>query len=90
MSCGRPARPSSSTIRCCQTASPRSPVAIGTYAYVREGTETFLTTFGPAQYRSAAQYAAAVGSPLDAVLLGEEPDYARFGDVCDHAAPDRG
>ena len=54
---------------------------IGTYAYVREGAENFLQTFGPAQYHSAAQYAAAVGSPLDAVLLGTEPDYAHFGSV---------
>jgi len=54
---------------------------IGTYAYVREGTEKFLNTFGPAQYRSAAQYATAVGSPLAPTLLGEEPDFTRIGTI---------
>jgi Asp-tRNA(Asn)/Glu-tRNA(Gln) amidotransferase A subunit family amidase len=54
---------------------------IATYPYVREGAENFLRAFGPEQYRSAAQYAAAVGSPLDPVLLGTEPDFARLGSL---------
>jgi Asp-tRNA(Asn)/Glu-tRNA(Gln) amidotransferase A subunit family amidase len=52
-----------------------------TYPYVREGAENFLRNFGPAQYHSAAEYAAAVGSPLASVLLGEEPNYSRFGEL---------
>ncbi len=52
-----------------------------TYPYVREGTENFLRNFGPAQYHSVAEYAAAVGSPIASVLLGEEPNYSRFGEV---------
>jgi amidase len=54
---------------------------VSTYPYVREGTENFLRNFGPAQYHSAAEYATAVGSPLAAVILGEEPSYSRFGEV---------
>jgi len=54
---------------------------VSTYAYVREGTDQFLRQFGPAQYHSAADYAKAVGSPLGATIIGEEPNNARFGDV---------
>jgi amidase len=52
-----------------------------TYPYVREGTENFLRNFGPAQYHSASEYAKAVGSPLGPAILGEEPNYSRFGEV---------
>ncbi|MDP9065853.1 MAG: amidase [Pseudomonadota bacterium] len=54
---------------------------VATYAYVRQGTERFLDAFGPAQYHSAADYAKAVGAPLAAVLLGEEPENAKVGDL---------
>ena len=43
---------------------------IGTFPYVREGTETFLKEFGPAQYRSPAEYEKAVGAPLPATIIG--------------------
>jgi Asp-tRNA(Asn)/Glu-tRNA(Gln) amidotransferase A subunit family amidase len=43
---------------------------VGTLPYIREGTEAFLKTFGPAQYHSAAEYATAVGSPLPATIIG--------------------
>jgi Asp-tRNA(Asn)/Glu-tRNA(Gln) amidotransferase A subunit family amidase len=42
---------------------------ICTFPYVREGTEMFLQSFGPAQYHSAAEYERAVGSPLPATIL---------------------
>ena len=42
---------------------------IGTVPYVRQGTEAFLQHFGPAQYRSAADYEKAVGTPLPTTLL---------------------
>jgi len=54
---------------------------VSTYAYVREGTERFLNTFGPAQYRSAAEYERAVGAPLAAPILGKEPSNSQIGDV---------
>jgi Asp-tRNA(Asn)/Glu-tRNA(Gln) amidotransferase A subunit family amidase len=41
-----------------------------TFPYVREGTETFLKTFGPAEYHSADEYAKAVGSPLPDTIIG--------------------
>ena len=43
---------------------------VGTFPYVREGTEHFLAEFGPAQYHSAAQYETVVGSPLPPTLVG--------------------
>ncbi len=43
---------------------------VGTLPYVREGTETFLKTFGPEQFHSAAEYERAVGSPLPATIIG--------------------
>ncbi len=54
---------------------------ICTLPYIKEGTENFLAHYGPAQYRSAEQYAAVAGSPLpDVILRGMAPDmYARTG-----------
>jgi amidase len=54
---------------------------ISTYPYVLEGTDHFLKDFGPAQYHSAAEYEKALGSPLGATILGQEPSNMRFGDV---------
>jgi len=54
---------------------------ISTYPYVLEGTNQFLQAFGPVQYRSAGEYERALGAPLGAVILGQEPSYMRFGDV---------
>jgi len=59
----------------------RTASRVSTYAYVREGTDKFLNIFGPAQYHSAEQYAQALGQPLAPPILGEDPLYARFGDV---------
>ena len=52
---------------------------IGTFPYVREGTEKFLAAYGPAQYHSAAEYASAVGSPLPAVIIGRTPGESAKG-----------
>jgi len=41
-----------------------------TFPYIREGTEAFLKTFGPAEYHSSDEYATAVGSPLPATIIG--------------------
>ena len=54
---------------------------VATYAYVREGTEHFLNGFGPAHYRSVADYAKSVGAALAAPIVGEEPGNARIGEV---------
>jgi amidase len=54
---------------------------VSTYAYVREGTEKFLNTFGPAQYHSAAQYAQATGAPLSPTLIGEDAENVKFGNI---------
>jgi amidase len=48
---------------------------IGTSPYIREGTESFLANFGPAQYHSAKEYEQAVGSPLPSTIIGDaKPD----------------
>ena len=54
---------------------------VSTYAYVREGTDLFLKNFGPAQYRSAADYEKVVGAPLGAPIVGTETSNARFDPV---------
>jgi amidase len=59
----------------------RTAARIGTYPYVREGTDLFLKQFGPTQYHSAAEYEAVVGAPLGAPTIGTEPANSQFGDV---------
>lgn len=56
-------------------------IRVATYPYVKEGTDLFLKTFGPAQYHSAAEYDAAVGQPLGQAIIGTETLYAQFGDL---------
>ena len=41
-----------------------------TFPYIRDGTEAFLKTFGPAEYHSSDEYAKAVGSPLPDTIIG--------------------
>ena len=43
---------------------------VGTMPYIREGTENYLASFGPAEYHSAEEYKTAVGSPLPATIIG--------------------
>jgi amidase len=43
---------------------------VGTLPYVREGTETFLKEFGPAQYHSPEEYEKVTGKPLPATIMG--------------------
>jgi Asp-tRNA(Asn)/Glu-tRNA(Gln) amidotransferase A subunit family amidase len=50
---------------------------ICTLPYIKEGTEAFLGAYGPAEYRSAEQYAAAVGSPLPNTILNGMNDGSR-------------
>jgi len=44
--------------------------AVNTRAYRKEGMENFLRDFGPPQYRSAADYEKATGSPLPGTVIG--------------------
>jgi amidase len=54
---------------------------IATYPYVREGTDSFLKNFGPAQYHSAADYERVMGAALGAAIIGAEPANNQFGDI---------
>ena len=47
-----------------------SVARVGTFPYVREGTEEFLAEYGPTQYHSADEYQKVVGSPLPATIIG--------------------
>lgn len=59
----------------------RTAARISTYAYVREGTDSFLKEFGPSQYHSAAEYQQVMGAPLGASVIGAESTNSEFGDV---------
>jgi amidase len=54
---------------------------VGTYPYVRQGTELFLKDFGPAEYRTPADYQKAVGAPLSTIIVGDDTHIARIGDL---------
>jgi Asp-tRNA(Asn)/Glu-tRNA(Gln) amidotransferase A subunit family amidase len=54
---------------------------VATYAYMQDGTNRFLATFGPAQYHSAAEYLKAVGSPLYSSSIGTEDSFRNLGGV---------
>ncbi len=47
--------------------------SINTRPYAREGFDNFLRDFGPEDYRSAAEYEKAVGSPLPMMVTGGRP-----------------
>jgi amidase len=61
----------------------RTAARVSTYPYGREGTDLFLKEFGPAQYRSSADYERVMGAPLGAPMIGTEPDKSEFesGDI---------
>jgi amidase len=59
----------------------RMAARVSTYAYVREGTDSFLKEFGPAQYHSSSDYEKVLGAPLGAAIIGTEPTNSEFGDV---------
>jgi Asp-tRNA(Asn)/Glu-tRNA(Gln) amidotransferase A subunit family amidase len=62
-------------------AFARTASRVATYAYMRDGTDRFLATFGPEAYRSAAAYEKAVGAPLFASSIGTEDTYRTIGGV---------
>jgi amidase len=59
----------------------RTAARVSTYAYVREGTDSFLKEFGPAQYHSSGDYERVLGAPLGASIIGTEATNSEFGDV---------
>ena len=63
------------------TAFARTASRVATYAYMRDGTDRFLATFGPAEYRSAAAYEKAVGAPLFRSSIGVEDHFRNVGGV---------
>lgn len=50
---------------------------VGTFPYVREGTEKFLAEYGPAQYHSADEYKKAVGASLPSTIIGGMDEITR-------------
>ena len=54
---------------------------VGTFPYVRQGTEQFLEHFGPAQYTSVAAYAAAVGAPFSPITAGDDTHIGSIGGI---------
>jgi Asp-tRNA(Asn)/Glu-tRNA(Gln) amidotransferase A subunit family amidase len=52
---------------------------VGTFPYIREGTEKFLAEFGPPQYHSPAEYQKEVGSALPSTIIGGVNPNARKG-----------
>ena len=63
------------------TSFARLASRVSTYAYMRDGTDRFLAAFGPAEYHSAAEYAAKVGSPLFTSSIGTEDNFRIQGPV---------
>jgi amidase len=54
---------------------------VATYAYVQDGTNRFLATFGSPEYHSAADYLKVMGTPLYSSSIGAEDTSRRFGGV---------
>ena len=54
---------------------------VATYAYMKDGTDRFLATFGPPQYHSADEYLKAVGSRLYTSSIGTEDVFRTVGGV---------
>jgi len=63
------------------TSFARMATKVSTYAYMRDGTDRFLATFGPAEYHSSADYLKAVGSPLFTSSIGTEDGFRNMGGV---------
>ena len=54
---------------------------VSTYAYMQDGTNQFLATFGPPEYHSAAEYLTVVGKPLFTSSIGTEDFFRKLGGV---------
>jgi Asp-tRNA(Asn)/Glu-tRNA(Gln) amidotransferase A subunit family amidase len=63
------------------TSFARLASRVSTYAYMKDGTDQFLATFGPATYRSAAEYERVTGRPLFTSSIGTEDHFRNFDGV---------
>lgn len=63
------------------TSFARAASRVATYAYMKDGTDRFLATFGPAQYHSADEYLKVVGTPLFTSSIGTEDGFRNIGGV---------
>ncbi len=54
---------------------------VATYAYMRDGTNRFLASFGPPQYHSAEEFLKVVGTPLYTSSIGTEDYFRSIGGV---------
>ncbi len=51
---------------------------VSTYAYMQDGTNRFLASYGPASYHSAAAYQQIVGTPLYVSSIGVEDNFRKM------------
>jgi amidase len=63
------------------TSFARTASRVATYAYMKDGTDRFLATFGPAQYHSGEEYLKVVGTPLFTSSIGTEDGFRNLGGV---------
>jgi amidase len=63
------------------TSFARLASRVATYAYMKDGTDRFLATFGPAEYHSADQYRVVTGAPLFVSSIGVEDGFRNIGGV---------
>ena len=54
---------------------------VATYAYMQDGTDQFLKTFGTSEYHSAAEYQKVVGAPLFSSSIGSENYFRKLGSI---------
>ena len=59
----------------------RTASRVSTYAYMKDGTNQFLATFGPDAYHSADEFARVVGRPLFTSSIGTEDGFRLVGGV---------
>jgi Asp-tRNA(Asn)/Glu-tRNA(Gln) amidotransferase A subunit family amidase len=63
------------------TSFARLTSRVATYAYMKDGTDRFLATFGPSRYHSSAEYGKVVGAPLYTSSIGTEDSYRNVGGI---------
>jgi Asp-tRNA(Asn)/Glu-tRNA(Gln) amidotransferase A subunit family amidase len=63
------------------TSFARTASRVATYAYMKDGTNQFLATFGTTEYHSADEYAKSVGAPLFTSSIGTEDGFRNLGGV---------
>ena len=62
-------------------AFARSASRVATYAYMKDGTDQFLSRFGPPEYHTSGAYLKAVGAPLYTSSIGTEDGFRAMGGV---------